>query len=196
MSVFRRITHVVAAVIAMLVLGFYEPLTFAVIAAVHRRPSFFGVLMSVQAVGSIAGGLVCAQLVRRLGEARVLGTALLAWAAASLVYTVPVVAATCGALAVFGIAVSLYAVALATATQGGTPPYLQGRVNAATSMATNLAQTVSIALGAILVGPLGYRPILFIVAGVVAAAALPVLLRPAAPVLLSMRRLMDRRGPV
>ena len=180
----------------MLVLGFYEPLTFAVIAALHRRPSFFGVLMSVQAVGSIAGGLVCARLVRRLGEARVLGTALLAWAAASLLYTVPVVAATCGALAVFGIAVSLYAVALATATQRGTPPSLQGRVNAATSMATNLAQTLSIALGAILVGPLGYRPLLFIVAAVVAVAALPVLLRPAAPVRPSMRRLMDRRGPV
>ncbi|HTT87995.1 MAG TPA: MFS transporter [Acidimicrobiales bacterium] len=184
-----------AAVVAMLVLGFYEPLTFAVIAALHHRPSFFGVLMSVQALGSIAGGLISARLVRRLGEARALGTALVAWAAASLIYAVPVVAAACGALVVFGIAVSLYAVAVATAAQRATPPSLQGRVNAATGMATNLAQTVSIATGAVLVGLLGYRPLLFTVAAVVVVAALPVLLRPSARVALTVPGLVDQRGP-
>ena len=169
---------VASAVVAMLVLGFYESLTFAVIAALHRPASFFGVLMGVQAVGSIAGGLVSGRLVRRLGEARVLGAALIAWAAASFVYTVPMVAAAFSALAVFGVAVSLYAVSVATATQRRTPPSLQGRVNAATGMATNLAQTLSIAIGAVLVGPVGYRPLLLAVAAVVAAAALPLLLRP------------------
>ncbi|HTT90345.1 MAG TPA: hypothetical protein VMF65_12405 [Acidimicrobiales bacterium] len=43
--------------VAMLVLGFYESVTFAVIAALHRPASFLGLLMSVQAVGSIVGGL-------------------------------------------------------------------------------------------------------------------------------------------
>lgn len=102
------------------------------------------------------------------------------------------VLAGCGALAIFGVAVSFYAVSVATATQRRTPPSLQGRVNAATGMATNLAQTLSISTGAILVGQVGYRPLLFTVAAVVAAAALPLLLRPAAPVPQPLPRLIDR----
>ena len=151
-------------------------------------------LISVQAVGSIAGGLVSTRLVRRLGEARVLGTALLAGGAASLVYTVPMVVVACGAPAIFGVAVSFYAVSVATATQRRTPPSLQGRVSAATGMATNLALTLSIAMGAILVGPDGYRPLLFTVSAVVTAAALPLLLRPTARVPLPLPRVVDRSG--
>jgi MFS family permease len=171
---------VAASVAAMLVLGFYESLTFAVIDALHRTPSFFGVLMSVQAAGSIAGGLVTARLIRRLGEARTLGVALLAWAVASLMYTIPVVAVAYASLAVFGIAVPLFAVATATAFQRYTQPWLQGRVNAAAGMAMKLAQTVSIAVGALLVDRVGYRPLLFAIVAVVTCAALPILTQPAA----------------
>ncbi len=170
---------VAVSVAAMLVLGFYESLIFAVIAALHRPPSFFGVLMSIQATGSIAGGLVATQLIRGLGESRTLGVALLAWAVASLAYTVPVVAVAFAALVLFGIAVPLYAVAAATATQRYTPPRLQGRVNAAVGVATKLAQTVSIAVGALLVDRVGYQPLLLTVTAVVSSAALPILLHPA-----------------
>ncbi len=59
-----------SASLAMLVLGFYESITFAVIAALGRPPSFLGALMSVQAAGSIAGGLVVGRITRHFGEAR------------------------------------------------------------------------------------------------------------------------------
>jgi MFS family permease len=169
---------VVVSVAAMLVLGFYESLTFAVIAALDRPPSFFGVLMSVQAAGSIAGGLVTTRVIRRLGEARTLGVALLAWAVASLAYAVPSVAVAFTALTLFGIAVPLYAVAVATATQRYTPPRLQGRATAAVGMATKLTQTMSISVGALLVDRVGYQPLLLTVAAVVTSAALPILLHP------------------
>jgi len=169
------------SVSALLVLGFYESLTFAVIEALGRPPSFFGVLMSIQAAGSIAGGLVVARLIGRIGESRTLGVGLLAWAVASLAYTTSTVAVACVALAVFGIAVSLYNVAVLTATQRYTPPRLQGRVNAAVGTAAELAQTLSIAIGALLVDHVGYRPLLLTITAVVTLAALPVLLRPAAP---------------
>ncbi len=178
---------VAVSVAAMLVLGFYESLTFAVIEALHRPPSYFGVLMSVQAAGSIAGGLVTTRLIRRLGEARTLGVALLAWAVASLVYAIPMIGVASIALAVFGVAVPLYAVAVATATQRYTPSWLQGRVHATADMASKLAQTLSIAMGAILVDRVGYRPLLFVIAAVVTLAALPILVRPAVPVRLSYR---------
>lgn len=175
--------HVVAvSVTAMLVLGFYESLSFAVIAALDRPPSYFGVLMSVQAAGSIAGGIATTRLIRRLGEARTLGIALLTWAVASLAYAVPSVPVAFVALTLFGVAVPFYAVSVATATQRYTPPQLQGRVNASVGMATKLAQSLSIAVGAFLVDRVGYQPLLFIVAAVVATLALPTLRNPVDPV--------------
>ena len=170
-----------ASVAAMLVLGFYESLTFAVIEALHREPSFFAVLMSVQAAGSIAGGVITSRLIRRLGEGRTLGVGLLTWAIASLIYTVPAVPAAFTALALFGIAVALFAVAVATASQRYTPPWLQGRVTAAVGMATKMAQTVSIAVGALLVDRVGYVALLLTISAVVAAAAVPLLVRPCRP---------------
>ncbi len=170
-----------SATIAMLVLGFYESVTFAVIAAIGRPPSFFGVLMSIQAVGSIIGGLAVGPLIRRVGEARTLGIALGAWAAASLIYTIPALPAACAALAICGVAVPLSAVVITTATQRYSPPRLQGRALAASYMAADLAQTLSITVGAALVDTLGYRPLLLITAVVVASAAIPVVARPARP---------------
>jgi MFS family permease len=170
-----------SATIAMLVLGFYESVTFAVIAAIGRPTSFFGVLMSIQAVGSIIGGLTVGPLIRRAGEARTLGLALAAWAVASLVYTIPALPASCAALAIFGVAVPLETVVVSTATQRYSPPHLQGRVFAASFMAADLAQMVSIAIGACLVDTVGYEPLLITAAVVVSIAAIPALARPAGP---------------
>lgn len=168
-----------AAVIAMLVLGFYESLTFAVVAELGRPPAFFGVLMSVQGVGSVIGGLAAARLIRRVGEPRTLALALLLWAVASLVYMIATLPTAYLAVFVFGIAVPLYAVALATATQRHTPARVLGRASTASSMLTNVSQTVSIAIGAALIDSIDYRWLLLIVCVVATAAALPVLARPA-----------------
>jgi MFS family permease len=164
-----------SSTIAMLVLGFYESVTFAVIAAIGRPASFFGVLMSIQAAGSIVGGLAVGLLIRRAGEARTLGIALTAWAIASLIYTIPALPAACAALAICGVAIPLNTVVVAVATQRYSPPQLQGRTFAASFMATDLAQTLSIAIGAALVDRLGYRPLLIIAAAVLCIAAVPVL---------------------
>ena len=166
---------------AMLVLGFYESVTFAVIAAIGRPASFFGVLMSIQAAGSIIGGLAVGSLIRRFGEARTLGIALTAWAIASLIYTIPALPAACAALAICGIAVPLNTVVLGVATQRYSPPQLQGRTFAASFMATDMAQTLSIAIGAALVDRLGYRPLVILAAAVLCIAAVLVLTRPAQP---------------
>lgn len=168
-----------SAATVMLVLGFYESLTFAVIAALGQRPSFFGVLMSIQAAGSIIGGLCVSRLIHRVGEARTLGISLAVWAIASLAYAIPSLPVDCAAIGLFGIAVPLCAVAVVTATQRHTPPRLQGRANAASDMATNVAQTISIAAGAALVDTIGYQPLLLIIVVVVGGTALPLLARPA-----------------
>ncbi len=166
--------------IAMLVLGFYESVTFAVIAAIHRPPSFFGVLMSVQAAGSIAGGLLTTRLMTRLGEARSLGVALAAWVGATAIYTIPTLPTALLALLLFGAAIPVSAVAVATANQRYTPRHLQGRVTAASDLLINLSQTASIAIGAALVDTVGYEPLLVIAASVLLLPATALITRPAA----------------
>jgi MFS family permease len=174
-----QITLTAAA--AMLVLGFYESVTFAVISAIGRPPSFFGVLMAIQAVGSIAGGLVVTRVIKRIGEARTLGVSLIAWVIASLLYAAPNLATASIALVIYGAAIPLYAVAVATATQRYTPPSLQGRVNTASETAINLSQTLSIAIGAALISSVDYRLLLIAAAVVLSGATVPILLRPAGP---------------
>jgi MFS family permease len=169
-----------ASCASMLVLGFYESVTFAVIAALHRPATFFGVLMSVQAAGSIAGGLSATRLIHRIGEARTLGVALAVWAAATTIYTIPALPATLVALAVFGVAGPLSVVAVDTANQRHSPPSLQGRVFAASNMAILLTQTVSIAVGAALVDTIGYEPLLGCAVAVLVVPAVMLLARPAA----------------
>jgi MFS family permease len=156
----------------MLVMGFYESVTFAVIAALHRPASFFGVLMSVQAAGSIAGGLTAPRMIGRIGELRSVALALAVWALASGLYSAAAMPAAFVALVLLGAAGSLFVVATVTANQRNSPPELQGRVSAASDMAMIAAQSVSIAIGAALVDTIGYRPLL--------AAAVVVLATPAA----------------
>jgi len=56
-----------------------------------------------------------------------------------------------------GLAVSWLLVGYATARQRLTPPRLQGRVTSATDVLINGPQTVSIALGALLIDLVDYR---------------------------------------
>jgi MFS family permease len=175
-DVLRRITT--SSTLALLTLGFYESLTFAVLDALHRPPSFFGVLMSVQAVGSILGGMVVGRLVSRFGEARVLGVALSAWVIASLAYTIASLPIAFAALLIFGIAVTLHAVAIDTSVQWHTPARLVGRTASGVSMLTKTAQTSSIALGAALIDRIDYRILLLTTVFTVAIAAVLLLRHP------------------
>lgn len=68
-------------------------------------------------------------------------------------------------------------VAIATARQRYTP-YLQGRVAAVTNM-TTIAQTLSIGVGAVMIGLVDYRTVLALMAVVFTASALPPLAHPA-----------------
>ena len=62
----RQIVSGVA--LALLVVGFSETLIFSVIAALGKQPSFFGVFATIQGIGSIAGGLTAAIVLRRVGR--------------------------------------------------------------------------------------------------------------------------------
>ncbi|HEY2373152.1 MAG TPA: MFS transporter [Gaiellaceae bacterium] len=143
---------------ALLVVGFSETLIFAVNASsLHRPPSFIGVLSAFQGVGSIVGGVTASMLLKRIGELRLTGFGVLVFALGDGALLVPRLAVIAPAAAVAGVGIVWAVVALATAYQRRSPDAVQGRVAAAANMLFSVPQTISIAVGAVLVTLIDYR---------------------------------------
>lgn len=166
----RRV--MVAGMIATLVIGFTEAAFFAVVdQGLHRPPEFVAVLSSTQGVGAIAGGVAAARLVARLGELAATGVGLAAFGVGVAVCAVAdlpvIVAGTC--VTGFGLPVAI--VGITTILQRRTPAPLMGRVSVAADALLNGPQTVSIAVGSMLVSLVDYRLLLVMVLlGTLAAA--------------------------
>jgi hypothetical protein len=143
---------------AMLVVGFSETLIFAVNAnSLHRPPSFIGVLSAFQGVGSIVGGVTASALLKRIGDLRLTGLGILTFALGDGALLVPRLEVIAPAAAVAGVGIVWAVVALATAYQTRSPGPVQGRVAAAANMLFSVPQTISIAVGAVLVTLIDYR---------------------------------------
>ncbi|HEX5190669.1 MAG TPA: MFS transporter [Streptosporangiaceae bacterium] len=166
---------------AFSIIGLNETIIFAVIGeGLHRPPSFLGVYGAVQGAGAIAGGIPLAIVMRRLGSARVVGVSLAAFSLASAAWMTSSLGLVMAAALCDGIGLVWLVAAATTAAQRYTPPSLQGRVSAALMMLIITPQTVSIAVGAVLISLVSYRLMLAVVAVTIGACALVLLIRPAA----------------
>jgi MFS family permease len=160
---------VVGVAVALLVVGFAETLIFVILDRVlHRPPSFFGVLASLQGAGAIAGGLTAPRLLRRLGDTKLVGIGLIGFALGDSMFLVPSLAAVLVGFALAGVGIAWLIVAFATAMQLRTPLAIQARVSAAADVSLSVPQTISIAAGAGLSTFVDYR-VLVGVMGIVAA---------------------------
>jgi Na+/melibiose symporter-like transporter len=165
---------VLSAAGALLVVGFTETLIFAVIdEGLHRPPSFFGVLLSCMGVGAIAGGLTAAPLLRRVGDARLVGLGLVLFAVGDAFFVTHSLGAVVAGIVIAGAGLPWALVAFGTAIQVRSPAHLQGRVASAADMALSVPQTVSIALGAALSTLVDYRILVLAMSAVVLAFAAP-----------------------
>ena len=165
---------------ALLVVGFSETLIFAVNAnSLHRPPSFIGVLSAFQGVGSIIGGVTASTLLRRVGDLRLTGIGILIFALGDGALLVPRLSVIAPAAAVAGVGIVWAVVSLATAYQRRSPNEVQGRVAAAANMLFSVPQTISIAVGALLVTLIDYRiEIAIMTVATLAAAAYLLTRRP------------------
>jgi MFS family permease len=162
---------VIGTTIALLVVGFSETLIFSVIAHLGHKPSFFGVLATLQGAGAILGGVTAAKLVRRLGEVKTVGLGLGMFGTCAALLALPSLPIVLLAFPVAGVGLSWLIVAFNTAVQTRTPLVIQGRVSAASEISISVAQTVSIATGAALSTAVDYRVLLVVMATVVLASA-------------------------
>ncbi|HEY3577374.1 MAG TPA: MFS transporter [Gaiellaceae bacterium] len=168
---------VVGVALALLVVGFSETLIFAVMAALGEPPSFFGVFATIQGVGSIAGGVTAAAVLRRVGEGHLVGMGLALFAVADLCLIAPSLPVVLVAGPVAGIGVAWAIVGFSTALQTRTPLVIQGRVSAAADLTLSVAQATSIATGAVLSTLVDFRILFVVMAGVVLASAAYLLTR-------------------
>jgi MFS family permease len=161
---------VVGVAVALLVVGFAETLIFSVIAALGKPPSFFGVFATIQGIGSIAGGVTAAVVLRRVGEVRLVGMGLALFAFADLCLIAPSLGVVLAAGPAAGVGVAWAIVGFSTALQTRTPLVIQGRVSAAADLTLSVAQATSIATGALLSTVVDYRILFAIMAAVVLAS--------------------------
>jgi MFS family permease len=174
--VLRQVT--LAAALACLMFGMFESIAFAVVSqGLHRSPSFLGVVIAVQGVGAVGGGVMAARVIRRFGEGPVVGAGLLMAAAGSLLFALPDLPGVFAGSVVFGACLPPLIVALMTLLQRRTPSELQGRVSSAVDVLISVPQTISIAVGAALIGIVNYRYLLFSISVVVTVAAVGLLTR-------------------
>jgi MFS family permease len=180
----RALRQIVVGVgLALLVVGFAETLIFTIIQHVlHRPPSFFGVLSSLQGVGAIAGGITAPLLLRRLGDAKLVGLGLVCFAAGDSLFLVHSLAVVLAGFAIAGVGIAWLVVAFGTALQLRTPLPIQARVTTAADVAVSVPQTVSIAAGAALSTVVDYRVLVVAMALVTACCG----------VWLSTRRTIER----
>lgn len=152
----RQLTIGVAA--AMFVAGFSETLIFAVTSdALHRSPSFVGVIGTCQGVGSIAGGVTSAWLLHRVGDLRLAGLGIALFGIGSFFWMIPSTPVVLASTAIAGAGIVWAVVSLATAYQRRSPGHVQGRVAAAANMLFSVPQVIGIALGAALITVVDYR---------------------------------------
>ncbi|MGC4809813.1 MFS transporter [Micromonospora sp. DT228] len=154
-----------------LVMGFSESLIFAYVdQGLNRDAAFVGVLVTVQGVGGLLGGLCSPALVRRLGEVGTLAAGVAFFSPAALALAYPDLRLAFAAVLLAGVSLPLTMVGLHTLIQRRTPPPLVGRVAAATQAVVSGPQALSIGAGALLVGFLDYR-MLFALVGIATLAA-------------------------
>ena len=155
----------------LLVIGFSESAIYAVLDFYQRPVTFAGVLVTVQGVGALAGGLTASRWVRRVGEPAtlVVATGVLATGLAMMAATSRLDVAL-GSCAVVGYAMPVLLVAFTTLLQRRTPPAVMGRVSAAVEVVTGTPQAVSLAVGALLVTVLDFHVMFAVMAAVVAGS--------------------------
>lgn len=146
--------------LALVVFGFSESVTFAVADAFGRPAAYVGVIVMVQGVGAVIGGLSAAAVIKRIGEPAAIAVSLAMFAVSTVtVALAPAMWVVLVAVVPVGIGLPMTIIALMTLMQRRTPAPIIGRVSAAFDIVLGTPQTIAIAVGAGLVTVLSYHTI-------------------------------------
>ncbi|SHN32897.1 MFS transporter [Cryptosporangium aurantiacum] len=162
----RPLLHVtVALALALLVVGIAESVVFAIVEWLRRPPEFVGVVVAVQGVGAVLGGFAATRLIRTAGEVRTVIVGLATFSVGAVVMIAIWLPVVVIGIMLAGFGLPLVLVGFITSLQRSTSGALIGRVTTAAYLVIGIPQTISVALGALLVSMLDYRLLLGVMAG-------------------------------
>ncbi|QDY06693.1 MFS transporter [Micromonospora sp. HM134] len=169
----------VVSAVAFGAVGFLEPIIFVVVEdGLHRPAAFFGVIVSVQGIGSIVAGFTGAWLLRRVGEARAIGGALIGLGVGCAALAVGATAVVLGGAVGIGLAVTWFSIGWNTLLQRHTPSRLLGRAFTTAGMLVTIPQTAAIGIAAALIVVVDHRLLLAVLSLVILLAGLRLLTHP------------------
>jgi MFS family permease len=169
----RVLRHVLVGFgVMLLVVGFTEASIYALLDGFGKPATFAGVIVTVQGVGAVAGGLTSNLVIRRVGEVAgtVIGMAVMA-AGVLVVAATTSLGVVLASVVVVGASIPLLFVAVTTLVQRRTPKPIMGRVSMAVEVIMGAPQALSLAVGALLVSVLSYRVIFALIGAFTAAGA-------------------------
>ncbi len=146
-----------ATAVAMFISGMEVAAPYSLVSALHRPPSFLGVLTAVLGAGSIVASLTSGWLVNRLGEHRLALLGLVNGVLGNLLVTVGGLVGALAGFFVFGFWLPWTVVAVINLSQRLTPSELQGRVAAALTFLLFAPQPLAQTAGAAIIGQVSYR---------------------------------------
>lgn len=169
----RILRHTLVAFgLMLLVLGFTEASIYAVVDVFGQPVEFVSVIVTVQGVGAVLGGLTATWWVRRLGEVGTVAVGLIVLAVSlGVVATTHDLVILLADVPFLGYSIPLLIVAFLTLVQRRTPLALIGRVSTSVEVVMGTPQTLSLAAGALLVSILDYHVIFAVMAVVTGLAA-------------------------
>lgn len=165
--------------VALLAVGFFETIVFSIVTqGLHHSATFVGPLEVVQGAGAIVGGLSAAALLRRFGGGYLVAAALLVIGLMCPVLALSDEPLVMTAVGLLGASLPVLTVGFTTTLQRRTPSRLLGRVNGACDVLMTGPQTVSIALGAMLVTVVRYQDLLYAMGVVIVCCGIYLVTRP------------------
>ncbi|GAA0283174.1 MFS transporter [Cryptosporangium japonicum] len=164
--------HVTIALgMALLVVGIAESVVFAIVESLGRPPEFVGVVVAIQGVGAVVGGFAATWLIRGAAEVRTVVLGLAVFSVGAVMMVAPWLPLLAAGVVLAGFGLPLVLVGFVTSLQRSASGPLMGRVTTAAYLVIGIPQTVSVALGALLVAIIDYRYLLGVMAGGTALAA-------------------------
>jgi MFS family permease len=160
---------VTSAALIMLTVGFVVVALYGVIDSdLHRPPEFLGVVLAMQGIGSVLGGLLATRLVTVLGEVRLVGVGAALIAVGTAALLIPATLVVLPGSLLRGVGLAWMIIGAITVMQRLTPANLMGRTASALYLLVFGPNAVSLLTGAGLVNLVSHRVMIAVTAIVTA----------------------------